>query len=61
MESLSGVSHSPDRDELFIPDISYSGNTLHCVIVEDVHTVQTRSQTKAEGKAQAVISKPYAF
>ncbi|KAJ9088702.1 hypothetical protein DSO57_1020486 [Entomophthora muscae] len=30
-----------------------SGNALHCVIVEDVHT------TRAKSEAQAVVSKPY--
>ncbi|KAJ9085599.1 hypothetical protein DSO57_1012397 [Entomophthora muscae] len=54
-----GADHSPDKAELFVPDVSYSGNALHCVIVEDVHVVQTRSQAKAKGKAQAVFSKPY--
>ncbi|KAJ9060269.1 hypothetical protein DSO57_1032682 [Entomophthora muscae] len=55
-----GADHSPDKAELFVPDVSYSGNALHCVIVEDVHVVQTRSQAKVKGKAQAVVSKPYA-
>ncbi|KAJ9056748.1 hypothetical protein DSO57_1029769 [Entomophthora muscae] len=55
-----GADHSPDKAELFFPDVSYSGNALHCVIVEDVHVVQTRSQAKAEGKAQVVVSKTYA-
>ncbi|KAJ9072349.1 hypothetical protein DSO57_1028473 [Entomophthora muscae] len=50
MESLSGVSHSPDRAELFFPDISYSGNTLYCVIVEDVYIVQTHSQKRLKAK-----------
>ncbi|KAJ9060236.1 hypothetical protein DSO57_1033017 [Entomophthora muscae] len=59
VEPSSGVNHSPDRAKLFVPDIGYSGNTLHCFIVEDIHTVQTHSQTRAEGKAQAVVSKPY--
>ncbi|KAJ9067910.1 hypothetical protein DSO57_1034132 [Entomophthora muscae] len=54
------VDHSPDKKELFVPDISYSGNALHRVIVEDVHVVQTCSQARAEDKAQAVVSKPYA-
>ncbi|KAJ9068671.1 hypothetical protein DSO57_1026374 [Entomophthora muscae] len=54
-----GADHSPDKAELFVPDVSYSGNALYCVIVEDVHVVQTRSQAKAKGKAQAVVSKPY--
>ncbi|KAJ9051730.1 DNA damage-inducible protein 1 [Entomophthora muscae] len=54
-----GADHSPDKAELFVPDVGYSGNALHCVIVEDVHLVQTRSQAKAEGKAQEVVSKPY--
>ncbi|KAJ9079588.1 hypothetical protein DSO57_1033902 [Entomophthora muscae] len=54
------ADHSPDKAELFVPDVSYSGNALHCVIVEDVHVVQTCSQAKAKGKAQAVVSKPYA-
>ncbi|KAJ9078011.1 hypothetical protein DSO57_1011058 [Entomophthora muscae] len=53
------ADHSPDKVEIFFPDIGYSGNALHCVIVEDVHVVQTRSQSKAKGKAQAVVSKPY--
>ncbi|KAJ9068331.1 hypothetical protein DSO57_1029795 [Entomophthora muscae] len=57
--SLYGADHSPDKDELFVPDIGYSGNALHCVIVEDVHIVQTHSQARAKGKAQAVVSKPY--
>ncbi|KAJ9052494.1 hypothetical protein DSO57_1033567 [Entomophthora muscae] len=55
-----GADHSPDKAELFVPDVGYSGDALHCVIVEDVHIVQTRSQAKAKGKAQAVDSKPYA-
>ncbi|KAJ9070814.1 hypothetical protein DSO57_1003676 [Entomophthora muscae] len=42
-----GADHSPDMVELFVPDIGYSGNALHCIIVEDVHVVQTRSQAKA--------------
>ncbi|KAJ9067104.1 hypothetical protein DSO57_1003017 [Entomophthora muscae] len=54
------ADHSPDKAELFVPDVGYSGNALHCVIVEDVHLVQTRSQAKAKGKAQAVVSKLYA-
>ncbi|KAJ9052072.1 hypothetical protein DSO57_1037813 [Entomophthora muscae] len=54
------ADHSPDKAELFIPDVGYSGNALHCVIVEDVHIVKTCSQAKAEGKAQVVVSKPYA-
>ncbi|KAJ9068397.1 hypothetical protein DSO57_1029125 [Entomophthora muscae] len=54
------ADHSPDKAELFVPDVGYSGNALHCVIVEDVHVVQTHSQAKAKGKAQAVVSKPYA-
>ncbi|KAJ9074070.1 hypothetical protein DSO57_1009939 [Entomophthora muscae] len=58
VEPPSGVNHSPDRSKLFVPDIGYSGNALHCFIVEDIHTVQTDSQTRAEGKAQAVVSKP---
>ncbi|KAJ9062660.1 hypothetical protein DSO57_1008423 [Entomophthora muscae] len=53
-------NHSPDKAELFFPDVGYSGNTLHRVIVEDVHVVQTRSQSKAKGKAQAIVSKPFA-
>ncbi|KAJ9089117.1 DNA damage-inducible protein 1 [Entomophthora muscae] len=52
------ADHSPDKSELFVPD-GYSGNALHHIIVQDVHVVQTRSQAKAEGKAQAVVSKPY--
>ncbi|KAJ9087427.1 hypothetical protein DSO57_1033475 [Entomophthora muscae] len=55
-----GADHSPDKAELFVPEVGYSGNALHCVIVEDVHVVQTCSQAKAKGKAQAVVSKPYA-
>ncbi|KAJ9082818.1 hypothetical protein DSO57_1000803 [Entomophthora muscae] len=55
-----GADHSPDKAELFVLDVSYSGNSLHCVIVEDVHLVQTHSQAKAKGKAQVVVSKPYA-
>ncbi|KAJ9086004.1 hypothetical protein DSO57_1008519 [Entomophthora muscae] len=54
------ADYSPDKAELFVPDVSYSGNALHRVIVEDVHIVQTRSQARAKGKAQAVVSKPYA-
>ncbi|KAJ9074245.1 hypothetical protein DSO57_1008509 [Entomophthora muscae] len=54
------ADHSPDKAELFVPDVSYSGNTLHHVIVEDIHVVQTCSQEKAKGKAQAVVSKTYA-
>ncbi|KAJ9085959.1 hypothetical protein DSO57_1009009 [Entomophthora muscae] len=53
------ADHSPSKAELFVPDVGYSGNALHCVIVEDVHVVQTRSQTNAKDKAQAVVSKPY--
>ncbi|KAJ9065696.1 hypothetical protein DSO57_1016927 [Entomophthora muscae] len=52
------ADHSPDKVELFVPDVSYSGNALHCVIVEDDHVVQTRRQAKAKGKAQVVVSKP---
>ncbi|KAJ9078356.1 hypothetical protein DSO57_1007393 [Entomophthora muscae] len=48
VELPSGANYSPDRDKLFVPDKGYPGNTLHCVIVEDVHTVQTLSQAKAE-------------
>ncbi|KAJ9076293.1 hypothetical protein DSO57_1027703 [Entomophthora muscae] len=55
-----GADHSPDKVELFILDVGYSVNALHAVIVEDVHVVQTCSQAKAKGKAQAVVSKPYA-
>ncbi|KAJ9084354.1 hypothetical protein DSO57_1025457 [Entomophthora muscae] len=55
-DPLSDVSQTSDGAEIFVPNISYSGNTLHHIIVEDVHTMQTRSQTRAEGKAQAVIS-----
>ncbi|KAJ9067352.1 hypothetical protein DSO57_1000264 [Entomophthora muscae] len=55
-----GADHSPDKADLFIPDTGYSGNALHCVIVEDIHVVQTHSQARAEGEAQAVVSKPYA-
>ncbi|KAJ9055770.1 hypothetical protein DSO57_1000628 [Entomophthora muscae] len=54
------ADHSLDKADLFAPDVGYSGNALHRVIVEDVHVVQTRSQAKAKGKAQAVVSKPYA-
>ncbi|KAJ9059535.1 DNA damage-inducible protein 1 [Entomophthora muscae] len=54
------ADHSPYKVELFSPDVGYSGNALHCVIVEDVHLVQTRNQAKAKGKAQAVVSKLYA-
>ncbi|KAJ9066023.1 hypothetical protein DSO57_1013681 [Entomophthora muscae] len=54
------ADHSLDKAELFVLDIGYSGNALHPVIVEDVHVVQTHSQVKAKGKAQAVVSKPYA-
>ncbi|KAJ9053609.1 hypothetical protein DSO57_1022626 [Entomophthora muscae] len=54
------ANHLLDKAELFVPDISYSGNALHHVIVEDVHIVQTRSQARAKGKAQPVVSKPYA-
>ncbi|KAJ9062087.1 hypothetical protein DSO57_1014509 [Entomophthora muscae] len=52
-----GADHSPDKVELFVLDVGYSGNALHCVIVEDVHVVQTHSQEKANGKAQTVVSK----
>ncbi|KAJ9077519.1 hypothetical protein DSO57_1015921 [Entomophthora muscae] len=55
-----GADHSPDKAELFFPDVGYSGNALHRVIVEDIYVVQTRSQAKAKGKAQEVVSKPYA-
>ncbi|KAJ9079835.1 hypothetical protein DSO57_1031491 [Entomophthora muscae] len=55
-----GADHSPDKAELFVSDVGYSANALHCVIVEDVHVVQTRSQEKAKGEVQVVISKPYA-
>ncbi|KAJ9071119.1 hypothetical protein DSO57_1000792 [Entomophthora muscae] len=55
-----GADHSSDKEELFVPDVGYSGNALHCVIVEDVHVVQRRSQAKAKGKAQVVVSKTYA-
>ncbi|KAJ9066956.1 hypothetical protein DSO57_1004718 [Entomophthora muscae] len=44
----SGANYSPERAKLFVPDKGYSGNTLHCVIVKDVHTVQKLSQAKAE-------------
>ncbi|KAJ9089189.1 hypothetical protein DSO57_1015516 [Entomophthora muscae] len=54
------ADHSPYKAELFFLDVGYSGNALHCFIVEDVHVVQTRSQARAEGKAQAVFSNPYA-
>ncbi|KAJ9078756.1 hypothetical protein DSO57_1003614 [Entomophthora muscae] len=54
-----GADHSPDKADLFVPDVGYSGNALHCVIVEDIHVVQTCSQVKAKCKAQAVVSKPY--
>ncbi|KAJ9059315.1 hypothetical protein DSO57_1003519 [Entomophthora muscae] len=27
------ADHSPDKEELFVPDVGYSGNALHCVIV----------------------------
>ncbi|KAJ9072056.1 hypothetical protein DSO57_1031067 [Entomophthora muscae] len=54
------ADHSPDKAELFVLDVSYSGNSPHRVIVEDVHVVQTRSQAKAKGKAQVVVSMPYA-
>ncbi|KAJ9059561.1 DNA damage-inducible protein 1 [Entomophthora muscae] len=60
VEPPSGSNHSLDKAELFVPDISYSGNAFHCVIVEDVHKVQTCSQARAKGKAQAVVSKSYA-
>ncbi|KAJ9074706.1 hypothetical protein DSO57_1003762 [Entomophthora muscae] len=60
VEPPSGADHSPDKAELFVPDIDYSGNSLHCVIVEDFHIVQTCSQARAKGKAQAVVSRPYA-
>ncbi|KAJ9062904.1 hypothetical protein DSO57_1005706 [Entomophthora muscae] len=60
VEPPSSAAHSPYKAELFVPDINYSGNALHCIIVEDVHAVQTHSQAWAEGKAQAVVSKPYA-
>ncbi|KAJ9069268.1 hypothetical protein DSO57_1020080 [Entomophthora muscae] len=49
----SCVNHSPDKADLFFLDLGYSGNDLHCVIVEDIHT------TRAKGEAQAVVSKPY--
>ncbi|KAJ9089243.1 hypothetical protein DSO57_1014994 [Entomophthora muscae] len=49
------------KAELFVPDIGYSGVALHCVIIEDIHIVQTRSQARAKGKAQEVVSKPYAY
>ncbi|KAJ9066050.1 hypothetical protein DSO57_1013492 [Entomophthora muscae] len=42
-----GADHSPEKAELFVPDTSYSGNALHCVIVEDIHVVQTCSQARA--------------
>ncbi|KAJ9059292.1 hypothetical protein DSO57_1003909 [Entomophthora muscae] len=54
------ADHSPYKAELFVPDVRYSGNALHCVIVEEVHVVQTHSQEKAKGEAQTVVSKPYA-
>ncbi|KAJ9060245.1 hypothetical protein DSO57_1032908 [Entomophthora muscae] len=55
-----GANYSPDKADLFVPDIGYSGNALHCIIVEDIYLVQTCSQARAKGKAQAVVSKPYA-
>ncbi|KAJ9065024.1 hypothetical protein DSO57_1024221 [Entomophthora muscae] len=55
-----GTDHSPDKAELFVPDIDYSGNALHCVIVEDIHIVQKHNQARDKGKAQAVVPKPYA-
>ncbi|KAJ9061901.1 hypothetical protein DSO57_1016135 [Entomophthora muscae] len=54
-----GADHSPYKAELFVPEVGYSGNALHRVIVEDVHVVQTRSKANAKGKAQVVVSKPY--
>ncbi|KAJ9084728.1 hypothetical protein DSO57_1021232 [Entomophthora muscae] len=54
------ADHSPDKAEIFVPDVGYSGNALNCFIVKDVYVVQTHSQAKAKGKAQAVVSKPYA-
>ncbi|KAJ9077671.1 hypothetical protein DSO57_1014482 [Entomophthora muscae] len=54
-----GADNSPDKAELFVLDVGYSGNALHCGIVEDVHVVQTHSQAKAKGKYQAIVSKPY--
>ncbi|KAJ9084794.1 hypothetical protein DSO57_1020598 [Entomophthora muscae] len=50
VEPPSGANHISDKAE----------KCLHCVIVEDAHIVQTRSQARAKGKAQAVVSKPYA-
>ncbi|KAJ9066140.1 hypothetical protein DSO57_1012539 [Entomophthora muscae] len=37
------ADHSPDKTELFVLDVGYSDNDLHCVIIEDVHVVQTCS------------------
>ncbi|KAJ9060601.1 hypothetical protein DSO57_1029040 [Entomophthora muscae] len=65
-EVETGLSHSTidnpsnvPNAELFVSDIGYSGNALNRVIVEDVYTVQTRSQAMAKGEAQAIVSKPY--
>ncbi|KAJ9049785.1 hypothetical protein DSO57_1021006 [Entomophthora muscae] len=55
------ANHSPDKAELFVPDISYSGDALHRVIVKNVQVVQTCIQARAKGKAQTVVSKPYAL
>ncbi|KAJ9089562.1 hypothetical protein DSO57_1011617 [Entomophthora muscae] len=54
-----GADHSPDKVELFVLDVGYSGNSLHRVIDEDIHVVQTCSQPKAKGEAQVVVYKPY--
>ncbi|KAJ9076690.1 DNA damage-inducible protein 1 [Entomophthora muscae] len=61
VEPPSVAGHSPNKAELFVPGIGYSGNVLHHLIFEDVHTVQTHSQARAKGKAQVVVSKPYTF
>ncbi|KAJ9064252.1 hypothetical protein DSO57_1032480 [Entomophthora muscae] len=47
-------------DLLFTPDTGFSGDTLHQVLVDNVHMVQTCSKVQASQEAAKEVSKPYA-
>ncbi|KAJ9075702.1 hypothetical protein DSO57_1033407 [Entomophthora muscae] len=46
-------------DLLFTPDTGFSRNTLHQVIVDNVHMIQTCSKVQASQEATEEVSKPY--
>ncbi|KAJ9053065.1 hypothetical protein DSO57_1027841 [Entomophthora muscae] len=61
-EELSTSTQSTNvlPDLLFMPDTGFSGDTLHQVLVEDVHMVQTCYKVQASQEAAKEMSKPYA-